>query len=371
MPDILRPNKVEISVSALRYNFLKLKKIIKPSVKIMFVVKADAYGHGMIKLSNIAEREKLCHCFGVSSIEEGIILRENGIKSPILVLGSVYPLKNFKYIIENDLTPTISSVLSAKEFIKWCNKLNKKNPCHIKIETGMNRIGVNKETALNIVSIVKNSNSYLEGIYSHLSSADSDREYTLWQINRFKDFISELNYFIKNTKTTKKIIKHIANSAGTINFKNAHFDMVRCGYCLYGGLTNFKPVMEWKTRIVFIKNIKKGSCVSYNQSFKALKNMRIATLPVGYGDGYLRAISKNGYVLINGQKSRIIGNITMDMMMIDISHLKNIRVGDEVILIGKSGKEEIKISDLAKWANTIGYEITTIITKRVPRIYKE
>lgn len=359
MSDIFRPNIAEISISALIYNFKKLKKLLATPVKILFVVKADAYGHGIIPLSILAEKKKLCWGFGVSSIEEGINLRENGIKSPILILGSVYPLKNFKSILENNLTPTISSLMAAKEFVKWSSRLNKNLPAHIKVETGMNRIGASPQTALKIAHILT-ENQLLGGIYSHFSSADTDKEYTLSQIKKFREIIS---LFTKN-----KIIKHIANSAGAINFRQSHFDMVRCGYCLYGGIKGFKPIMSWKTKIVFIKNVKKGTFISYDKSFRANKNMRIATLPVGYGDGYLRGY-KNGYVLINGQRCPITGNITMDMTMVDISHVKNIHVGDEAVLIGKSGKEEIKISDLAKWANTIGYETTTVITKRVPRKY--
>ncbi|PIS47205.1 MAG: alanine racemase [Elusimicrobia bacterium CG08_land_8_20_14_0_20_51_18] len=360
---MLRPTWIDINLKNLEFNFHKISKKPGRGTKLLFVVKADAYGHGMKELSQFAERKRLCWGFGVSSIEEGLILRKAGIKSPVLVLGSIYPLENFKVVIENGLIPTVSSVMAAKEFVKWTDKLGVKASCHIKVETGMNRIGASESSALKIAQIIKEGkNSFPGGVYSHLSSADCDREYTLGQLKIFRNVSKNFG---------RGVLRHIANSPGLINYRQARLDMVRAGYALYGGIKGFRQILEWKTRIVFIKSVKKGASISYNRSFRAPGNMRIATLPVGYGDGYLRAFSKSGCVLVAGKRCRIAGNVTMDMTMIDVTDLKNIRVGDEAVLTGRSGREELKIAELAGWAGTIGYEITTLITKRVPRIYKE
>lgn len=361
MKDLFRPTWVEIDLNCLAYNLKKLKKILGKS-RLMFVVKANAYGHGIEEISSFAQRNGLCDWFGVSSIEEGILLRQKGIKLPILVLGSVYPMKNFLTFARYNLTPTISSLWGVEKLDKVARSLQKKINCHVKIETGMNRIGVSESAFKDIMRFLETSrNVCAQAAYSHFSSADCDRDYSLMQLSLFK----------KITQPYETIIKrHMSNSAGVINFPQARFDMARCGWAAYGYLEGFKPVMSVKSKIVFIKNVKRDSFISYSKSYKTTKNMRVATIPVGYGDGYIRAFSNRGYVIINGQKCPILGNITMDMLMADISRLKKVHVGDEVILMGKSGKEYIGPNFLASIANTIAYEITTLIMNRVPRIYK-
>ncbi|NLI10885.1 MAG: alanine racemase [Elusimicrobia bacterium] len=362
MRDLFRPTWAEIDLKALSFNLKKLKSILKKS-RLMFVVKANAYGHGIEAVSLYAQEKKLCDWLGVSSIEEGIFLREKGVKIPILVLGSVYPLKNFKAFFEYSLTPTVSSLLGAKELCKTAKSLGKEISCHIKIETGMNRVGVSRESFKSIMSFLeKNPYVKVEAAYSHFSSADSDKEYSLKQIKLFEKITAPYK---------DKIKRHMANSAGVLNFPQARLDMARCGWAAYGYLKGFKPVMSLKTKIVFIKTVKKGSFISYNKTYKAAKNMRVATLPVGYGDGYLRSFSNKGHVLISGKKCKVIGNVTMDMIMADISGLKKVSVGDEAVLMGKSLKEYLGPNDLALWGDTIGYEITTLIMSRVPRIYKK
>lgn len=357
MDKILRPNWVEVNLNNLKYNFSKLKKIVKKS-KILFVVKADAYGHGIVQTSKFAEKNNLCDFFGVSSIEEGITLRESGIKKPIIILGSIYPLTNFKYVIEYDLIPTISSMIAVKKLNNYAKKYSRKVNIHIKVETGMNRIGISEKTFNTIISnlhLYKNLN--LHGIYTHFSSADTDKNYTLKQFENYKRIISPL-------KTTR-IIKHVANSHAAVKYSNTHLDMVRCGLALYGMMNGFKQILSWKTKIVFIKRVKKGSYVSYNKTYKTTRNTRIATLPVGYGDGYMRSLSNKGFVIVNGKKARIIGNITMDMMMIDVTDI-NCKVGDDVIL---TDNKNLPVYLLSKISNNIPYEHTTLITKRVPRVY--
>ncbi len=359
--DILRPNWVEIDLIKFEKNIKKLKRIIGKR-KLLVVVKANAYGHGMVEISKYAEAKNLCDFFGVSSVEEGILLRENGIKLPILILGNVYPFSNFKYIYEYSLTPTISSIIAVDELIKYSKKINKKINIHLKLETGMNRIGASENTLLKMVEKLKPySNIIVEGIYSHLSSADYDKQYTEQQIKKYLETISKINGF--------KFIKHIANSYASVYYPASRFDMVRCGIALYGGIDGFEQILNWKTRIVFIKYLKKGSYVSYSKSYLTTRRTKLATIPLGYGDGYLRALSNKGYVIVNGKKARICGNITMDMCMVDVTDI-DCKVGDEVIVTSGEKKYSVSTKDLSKLAKTIPYEITTLITQRVPRIYK-
>lgn len=362
MPEFYRPTFVEIKLSNIEYNLKKIKKLIGKRTKLMFVVKANAYGHGMEGVSNFAEKKGLCEFFGVSSIEEGIILRDIGIKKPILVLGSVYPLSNFPLFEKYDLIPTISSLIAAKEFEKYLRKNNLYSRCHIKLETGMNRIGISEKAFMPIADFILNSkNLKLDGIYSHFSSADTDRNYTLEQFEIYKRAILNLNSVL--------FLRHIANSYATINYPDTRLDMVRCGYAAYGYLSGFMPALSWKTRIVFLKSVKKNSYISYNKTYKTGKIARIATLPIGYGDGYLRDFSNKAYVLIRSKRCPVIGNVTMDMTMVDVSGIKDAKVGEEVVILGKSGNQNINLSQLANWADTIGYEITTLITKRVPKVF--
>ncbi|MEW6012864.1 MAG: alanine racemase [Elusimicrobiota bacterium] len=360
MDKILRPNWVEINLNSLEKNLIKIRKIIK-NKKITFVVKANAYGHGIIEVSKFAQKKKLCDYLGVSSIEEGIILRENGIKIPILVLGGIYPFSNFKYLYHYNLTPTISSLVAMDELIKYSKKINLPINVHLKLETGMNRIGAGENSMLKMVDRIQNNKLVkLEGIYSHLSSADTDKDYTLNQIKLYNEAVSKIKGI--------NFIRHIANSFATVNFPSSHMDMVRCGLSAYGGMPGFEEVLSWKTRIVFIKYLKKGSYISYSKTFKTNRKTKVATIPLGYGDGYLRALSNKADVIINGKKAKIIGNVTMDMCMVDVTDI-NSKVGDEVTVLGKSENERISALDLANKAETIAYEITTLITQRVPRVY--
>lgn len=359
--DLIRPTWAEINLSQFKENILKIRKKINKKTKLLLVVKANAYGHGSVELSTYAQKHNLCQYFGVSSIEEGIELRNSNIRLPIIILGNIYPTKNFKYLLDYKLTPTISSLMLLKELDKFLRKNSRKIPIHIKLETGMNRIGAQPSTVLKMVEYIQNSkNIILEGIYSHLSSADTDKNYTNHQIKIFSDFTTSLSNL--------KILKHIANSYATIYYPHSHFDMVRCGIAAYGSINDFKEILTLKTRIVFIKQVKKGSSISYSRSFITPKKMKIATIPVGYGDGYLRSLSNKAVVKVKNRFVPVLGNITMDMTMIDITGI-DAKIGDEVIVFGGSEKN-ISIQETAKKANTIPYEITTLITKRVKRIYK-
>ncbi len=362
---ILRPTWAQINLSALKNNILKIKEIIGPECKLLLVVKANAYGHGALSIARFVEKEKLVYGYGVSSVEEGIALRKVGITSPILILGSLFPFESFIEAINYDLTVTISSMDAATQIVKASESLGKKALCHIKLETGMGRIGARRPSAVKILKkLLSSSNISLGGVYTHLSSCDTDRDFTNLQLSYFNETLKDFSQY-----ETEDIIKHTANSYAAVNIPLSRFDMVRSGFACYGLMAGFEPVLSFKTRIVFLKNVREGSFVSYNKTFKCLKPMKIATLPVGYADGYFKKFSNKAQVLLKGKRCPVLGAVTMDMIMVDVSDIENVLIGDEVVLIGSQGEENISAGELAQKAGTSAYEVVTLISARVPRVY--
>jgi len=362
---IYRPTKAEISLPALESNLRKIKKAVGRNTRLMFVVKADAYGHGAAAAAVFSEKEKLAWGYGVSSVEEGLALRKAGIKSPVLVLGSLYPFESFEEAIRADLMLTISSVEAARQAVSASKRLRKKALCHVKLETGMGRIGARKPSAIKIFETLGASGTAAAaGLYTHLSSADSDPRFSQGQLECFSRTVAELE-----GQGAREFVKHAANSFAALHYPGSRYDMVRVGLAAYGCMEGFKPALSLKTRVVFIKSVREGAYISYNKSFRVRRPMKIATLPIGYGDGYLRALSNKAEVLVGGRRARVLGNVTMDMLMIDVTGIKGAAVGSEAVLIGKQGGEEITARELAVKALTIPYEITTLITARVPRVY--
>lgn len=363
--NFLRPTWAEIKLSALRKNLLKIQDIAGPGKKVMFVVKANAYGHGAADVSRFAEQEVLAWGFGVSSVEEGIALRDAGISSPVLILGSLYPFKSFVEAINRDLMVTISSLDAARQVVEASRSLGKKAVCHIKLETGMGRIGARKPSVIKIFEELSGSgHAAVGGLYTHLACADSDPDFTNRQLGYFSETAAELA-----ASGAGDMIRHAANSAGLINHPASVWDMVRTGLAAYGLMEGFEPALSWKTKIIFIKNVREGSYVSYGKSFKAPRPMKVATLPVGYGDGYVRRFSNTASVLVSGRRCPVIGNVTMDMTMIDVTDAGDAAVGSDVTLVGRQGGEEISATELAGLAGTIPYEVVTLISSRVPRVY--
>lgn len=365
---LLRPTRAEIDLSALKYNLHKAGEIAASRggiiPKIMLLVKANAYGHDALLVSGYAQRENLCSAFGVASIEEGIILRKAGIKLPILVLGSIYPFECFEYALKYDLSITVASVRAALYITELAAKLKVTARCHVKQETGMGRIGSRKPAALEMLRILNNK-PYIrvEGVFSHFSSAENDEQYTQLQLTYFKDLLC-----CAAAENISTGLAHISATPGFLNYPEAGLDMVRLGHLAYGLEEGFKPVLSLKSKVVFIKDVREGASVSYGRTFTSKKPSKIATIPIGYGDGYHRILSNKAQVIINGILCPVIGNITMDMMMADITELGDIPVGSDVILIGSADGQIIKASDIAKEAETIDYEVLTSITARVPRI---
>lgn len=363
---ILRPTIAEIDLTKLSRNLKKVRGLVKPGVKLLTLVKANAYGHGAVEISRYLEAEHLCEFFGVASVEEGLNLRKAGIQNSILVLGSIYPFEAFEYAIKNNLAITIASQAAAEAVCKIAEKLGQKALCHVKQDTGMGRIGTRRGKVVGVIETLHhNPYTILDGLYTHLSSVDSDAAFTEEQIGYYRDTLTHLG--LKGIHINHC---HVAASTAISARPDVHYDMVRPGHSAYGLEKGYEPILSLKTRIVYVKDVAAGASISYGRSFIAPKPMKVATLPLGYGDGYLRSLSNKAEVLVRGQRCRVLGNITMDMLMIDITSVPGASVGDEVVVVGKQGSEEVTLAELAQKAGTIDYELCTLLMPRVPRIYK-
>ncbi len=360
---ILRPTVAEINLNALKNNILKAKSLISERAqgnpKILLLAKANAYGHDSVLVSKYVQDNKLVDFLGVASIEEGMVLRQKGIILPILVLGSIWPFDCFEYAIKNNLSVTVASVKAAKFLAELSAKLKLKAYAHIKQETGMNRIGSRRPAAIEILKIL-NEAPFVEvqGTFSHFANAAS-KEYSLQQYNYYTELLEEAK-----SKNLKVGIRHLAASQAFLNYPQAQFDMVRLGHLAYGLEKGFEPVLSLKSKVVFIKDVRENVKIGYGGTFITKRPSKIATIPIGYGDGYPRALSNKAEVEILGKRCPQIGNITMDMMMVDITELGDIKIGTEVTLIGKN----LTALELAEKCGTIDYEILTVLTRRVPRI---
>ena len=364
----------EINLDALKSNIENIRKITDPKARIMAVVKADAYGHGYLECCH-ALLEGGADSFAVATVSEAKQLRREGIENPILILGVTFP-EDAEELVKNDIMATVSSVDFAKSLSQVAKKLQKTVKVHIKVDTGMSRLGFLAEsdkTVEDICEISKLPYVEIDGIFSHFAGADEEnREYTLLQFERFNKIIKKLE-----DMGIKIPCKHIANSAAIMMYPETHLDMVRAGVVLYGcypseevdkDRLSLKPVMTLKSRITHIKEVEDGVGISYGKTYITDKRTKIATVPVGYADGYLRCLSHKAKIEAGGQLCNIIGRICMDQCMIDVTNVNNINVGDEVILFG-DGK--ITADDIAKDMNTINYEVLCLVSKRIPRVYKE
>lgn len=371
-----RPTRAIINLDNLRSNYGVMRSFIDKDVKVMGIIKANAYGHGMLEIANRLISLGVNY-FGVAFLEEGIFLREHGIKTPILVMGGIN-IEQIPDFIKHEIDITTSSLDKTKAICETAGSLRKIAKVHLKIDTGMERLGVHWYNAERFIDETFNApNIIVEGIFSHFAKSDglkdSDKEFTELQIKRF-DMILE---FMARKGYDAKYI-HCANSAGIINFKNSHFNMVRPGLMLYGysklpdGFNGIlKPVMTLLTKVSYFKVIPPGTGVSYNHTFVSEKQTRIVTLPVGYGDGYNRLLSNRGEVMIRGKKYHVAGNICMDQMMVNLGHDGEAYNGDDVLLFGNYFDDEISLEELCDKIHTIPYEILTMISSRVPRIYVE
>jgi len=358
-----------VNLDNLEHNFKKIKSLLRPETKILVTVKADAYGHGLIPVSKRLVANGV-DFFGVASIDEGIKLRKAGIKIPILVLGLILK-KHIQPLFDYCLTPTVCDEDFAQALDTRARKLNKKLSLHIKVDTGMGRIGILHDDAFALVKkIHKLKSIIIEGIFTHFPFADLNRKFTDFQIKLFNKLVADL----KKSGIIIPLV-HAANSIGLIYYKDSHFTMVRPGLVIYGlhpkeGLRiNLKPVLSLKTRVIFVKQVPAGYGISYGHAYVTRCTTRIVTLPIGYGDGYPRNLSNLASVLIGGRRFKISGRICMDQIMVDVGTQKP-QIGDEVVLIGRQVKQRITVEELANLSGTIPYEIVCGLGSRIPRIYK-
>ncbi|MBN1353533.1 MAG: alanine racemase [Candidatus Omnitrophica bacterium] len=369
MHDYYRPTWAEIDLSAIRHNCRSIERLLGKNTAIMAVVKANAYGHGIVRVSKTLEKLNIRY-LGVATLDEALLLRKQKIKLPILILGSVLPEES-GIAVANGITLTLcnNELLGALSGLSGV-----KAKVHIKIDTGMGRIGLWHEDAIGFIAEAgKRKNIELEGIYTHFSIAGRDKFFTQYQINSFETVLEE-----SERRGIRFPLKHAANSIACVDWKKSHLNMARPGIIIYGiypkrnfpKLIKLKPAFSLKTKIVFIKTTPQGRSISYGRTYITQSRTKIATIPIGYADGYGRILSNKAEVLVKGCRAPVVGKVTMDQTMIDVGHIKGVKVGDEVVLIGRQRREEIRIEPLARLAGTIPYEIVTGITSRVPRIYK-
>lgn len=356
---------LEIDLSAIVHNIQVIKKEISwPKVKLMPVIKANAYGHGLVEIGKICQKEKV-DFIAVATFDEAMSLRNNGINLSILIIG--YTDKDeIEPAILNNITLSIYDINQANDVIKIAKNLNKVANIHLKLDTGMHRLGFLPEDFLEVYrKLIKDKNLKIEYIYSHFAEVGND-SFRTKQLKVLKNILNEIK---KSQLSVPKV--HIARSE-SITMKDTHFSMIRPGLALYGlaKISNLKAALTFKTKIAQVKKIKKGDYVGYGLTFRAPKDMQIATIAVGYADGYSRNLSNIGEVLVNGRKCRIIGRICMNLTIIDVSQVKEIKIGNVVTLIGKDGTQEITVESLAKKIKTIPYEVVARISSDVPRIYK-
>ncbi|MEW6075446.1 MAG: alanine racemase [Candidatus Omnitrophota bacterium] len=366
-----RPTWAEIHLKNLVFNFRRVRRLLAAPAKIMVTVKADAYGHGLIPVSKKLAREKVDY-LGVASIDEGIQLRKAGIRAPILVLGVVLK-EDVTPLFVYGLSATVCSQGLAKALNEKARVLKKKIRVHIKVDTGMGRLGVLAKEAFEFVKTISRRypHVHIEGIFTHFPSADTDRKFTQRQIASFGRLVKEL----KNAGISIPLV-HAANSMGVIGYRNSHFTMVRPGLIIYGLYPKekigffVKPVLSLKTKVVFTKRVPGGYGISYGRTYITRRPTTIATLPIGYGDGYPRNLSNKAEVLLRGKKFRISGRICMDQIMVDVGNTA-IKPAEEAVLIGTQRKRHITTEELASLSGTIPYEIVCGLGSRIPRVYIE
>ena len=371
--DSYRRAYAKVDLDAIKHNLTVTKKALKDNMKLAAVVKADGYGHGSVPVSLYIK--DIVDFFCVATLEEGFNPRYHGITNSILILACI-PRNSYKESIVFDIRESVFTLDQAKRINDEAGELGKKISIHIAIDTGMNRIGFKptKESADIIKEISEMENIEIEGIFTHFHSADeSDLTSAKEQESLFRKFLD----LLKSMGIEPPIV-HASNSAAIVNGIGTDFDMVRLGITMYGvapsnevNLTDFdyRPALSIYSTITYIKRIKAGECVSYGATFKAEKDMDIATISFGYADGYPRDLSNKGYVLINGVKCNIIGRICMDQTIVDVSNVPNVNIGDTVVILGKSDGYSITVDELTKDSNTFSYEFICGINKRVPRLY--
>ncbi|HIE44063.1 MAG TPA: alanine racemase [Candidatus Omnitrophica bacterium] len=383
----MRPTRAVIDLSAIKKNIERIKlrvenidpvrkgrvNSIPNRVKILACVKANAYGHGIVEVAE-AIQDKIDY-FGVASVEEGRVLRSRGIRNPILILGSILP-QEAKELIEYNLSQSLCSMEVADALNRYALKKDRKVKVHIKVDTGMGRIGIKPDGVVDFIGKVRGlKNLDIEGIFTHFPTSDeADKSFTYEQIKIFKRVIQDVEKI-----GTYIPLRHTANSAAILDIPESFFNMVRAGLAIYGyypsphvrRTVELEPALSLLTKIVFLKELAPGASVSYGRTYITDTVCKIATLPIGYGDGYSRSFSNKGEVLVRGKRVPVVGRVCMDQTIVDVSRVEGVEVGDEVALIGRQKDEQITVEEVAQKIGTIPHEVVSMIGKRVPRIYTE
>ena len=368
----MRPTVAVVDLSAIRFNLEQIFRKVKPA-RVMAVVKADAYGHGMPEVARTA-LEAGAGYLAVALVEEGIALREAGIEAPALVFGGFFP-EQAPFFVRYNLEATLYSLENAAALAEAAKRLQKPAKVHIKIDTGMGRVGISWEEAASFASKISQMPGIeIVGVYTHFATSDEkDKSFANLQLQRFK--LTLKNIISQGIRIP---LKHAANSGAILDMPGAYFDMVRPGIMMYGYYPSFettesvplKPAMTFQSKVLYVKEVEEGTSVSYGRKYITRHKTTLATIPVGYADGYNRLLTNRGEVLIHGQKYRVAGRVCMDQIIIDAGPGASVRVGDDVVLFGRTARGEVSVYDICRKLNTTPYEVTCWVSNRVPRVYE-
>jgi len=364
-----------IDLDAVEYNIEMINNNIRKHSQILGVIKTDAYGHGAEAVASVLEPFPFMWGFGVATLEEAVLLRESGVRKPILILGYTFP-EQIQDAVHYNITMTVFEKTLAEQLSREGRRQNKDVHIHIKLDTGMSRLGFrdNEESYETIREIMEMPNLYVEGVFSHFSRADErDKTFAHIQLDRYTRMLNHLD-----EDGIQFPMRHFDASAGIIDIREGNFDLVRAGISIYGMYPSeevkkervpLHPVLSLKSHVVFVKEVEPGTPVSYGGTYVTMSRTKIATIPVGYGDGYPRLLSNKGYVLIHGYRAPILGRVCMDMFMVDVTDIPHVHMGDEVTLIGRDGEESIPVETLSDLCGRFNYEFVCDLGKRVPRVF--
>lgn len=365
----------KIDLDAAAYNMEQMKNRIGSGARLIAVVKTDAYGHGAVPLAEVFEKLDYVWGYAVASLDEGMILRKHGIKKPVLVLGCIFP-DQYDDMVRNEIRAAVYTEEMARGMAEAARRAGKNAYIHIKIDTGMGRIGfpVSEESAEIIERISRLENIKIEGMFTHFAKADeTDKSYTYDQHKKFM--------WMKEQMEKRGVVipyYDCDNSAGIIDFPDMKHDLARAGISTYGmypseevnqSAVDLKPVLSLISHVIFVKTVEPGTSISYGGTFVAPKQMRVATIPVGYGDGYPRSLSNKGSVLIHGKRARILGRVCMDQFMVDVTDIPDVKFMDQAVLIGEDQDDRITVEELAELSGRFNYEFVCCLGKRIPRVY--